>query len=209
MAHSTFLTFSDIICGDVLCTGTGGSFCKPLFKGNPKRYPGKPPEWGPGSFFCRMLPWELLKKGVFRVPQTPPFSQKSTGIAELGGQKAPREKRWDCRTERVGFQISGPFSCYSETGRIRFRRVRFQTPNSVSFSGLTEFRGASSVSSSQPIICVPKRTHRVFSENSPSLPQKSVSSLPRNSTLETVFRPFPSYLFRRSLPEQEDNNKKN
>ena len=35
-------------------------------------------------------------------------------------------------------------------------------PNSVSFSGLTEFWGANSVSSSQPIICVPKRTHRVF-----------------------------------------------
>ena len=50
---------------------------------------------------------------------------------------------------------------WSETGRIRFRRVRFQTPNSVSFLGLTEFRGANSVSSSQPIICVPKRTHRV------------------------------------------------
>ena len=42
----------------------------------------------------------------------------------------------------------------SETGRIRFRKVRFQTPNSVSFFGLTEFRGANSVSSSQPIICV-------------------------------------------------------
>ena len=27
----------------------------------------------------------------------------------------------------------------SETGRIRFRGVRFQTPNSVSFFGLTEF----------------------------------------------------------------------
>ena len=53
-------------------------------------------------------------------------------------------------------------------------RARFQTPNSVSFSGLTEFRGASSVSSSQPIICVPKRTHRVFSQNSPSLPQNLV-----------------------------------
>ena len=51
---------------------------------------------------------------------------------------------------------------FSETGRIRFRRVRFQTPNSVSFLGLTEFRGANSVSSSRPIICVPKRTHRVF-----------------------------------------------
>ena len=45
---------------------------------------------------------------------------------------------------------------------MRFRRVRFQTPDSVSFSGLTEFRGANSLSSSQPIICVPKQTHRVF-----------------------------------------------
>ena len=31
-----------------------------------------------------------------------------------------------------------------------------------------------------------------FSPNSPSLPQNSVSSLSLNSTLETVFRPFPS-----------------
>ena len=29
----------------------------------------------------------------------------------------------------------------SETGRIQFRRVRFQTPNSMSFLALTEFRG--------------------------------------------------------------------
>ena len=46
--------------------------------------------------------------------------------------------------------------------RVRFRGVRFQTTNSVSFFGLTEFRGANSVSSSRPIICVQKRTHRVF-----------------------------------------------
>ena len=32
------------------------------------------------------------------------------------------------------------------------------------FLALTEFRGESSVSSSQPIICVPKRTHRVLAE---------------------------------------------
>ena len=62
---------------------------------------------------------------------------------------------WKCE-----IQANGPNS--SETGRIRFRRVRFQTPNSVSFPGLTEFRGANSVSSSRPIIYVPKRTHRVF-----------------------------------------------
>ena len=58
---------------------------------------------------------------------------------------------------------------------------------------LTELRAENSVSSSQPIICVLKRIHRVFSQSSPSLPQNSVSSLFRNSTLETVFRPFPSY----------------
>ena len=50
---------------------------------------------------------------------------------------------------------------HSETGRIRFRRVRFQTPNSVSFLGLTEFRGPNSVSSFRPILCVQTRTHRV------------------------------------------------
>ena len=48
------------------------------------------------------------------------------------------------------------FKKSSETGRIRFRRARFQTPSSVSFLGLTEFRGANSVSSSWPFICVPK-----------------------------------------------------
>ena len=33
-----------------------------------------------------------------------------------------------------------------------------------------------------------------FSQNPPSLPQNSVSSFFRNSTLETVFRPFPTFL---------------
>ena len=51
-----------------------------------------------------------------------------------------------CRSEprrHVAFSFQGGgFRPLSETGRIWFRRVRFQTPNSVSFSGLTEFRGA-------------------------------------------------------------------
>ena len=62
----------------------------------------------------------------------------------------------------------------SETGRIRFRRVQFQTPSSVSFFlALAEFRGESSVSSSLHIICVPKRTRQVFSQNSPSFQGKT------------------------------------
>ena len=40
--------------------------------------------------------------------------------------------------------------------------ARFQTPSRVSFLPLIEFRGESSVSSSQPLICVPKQAHRVF-----------------------------------------------
>ena len=65
----------------------------------------------------------------------------------------------------------------------------------MSFFGLTEFREASSVSSFQPTICVPKRTHRVFRRTHRVCPKTqgvSVSSLLRNSTLETVFRPFPN-----------------
>ena len=80
----------------------------------------------------------------------------------------------------------------SETGQIRFRRVRFQTPNSVSFLALTEFQGDNSASCVQPIICVSIRTHQFFSQNSPSSLQNSVSSLFRNSTLGTVFHPFPN-----------------
>ena len=96
--------------------------------------------------------------------------------------------------EFCGGFFGGSFGAFflSGTGRIRFRGVRFQTPNSVSFFWLTELRGANSVSSSQPIIFLcAKADSPSFSQNSPSLPQNSVSSLFRNSTLETVFRPFP------------------
>ena len=60
------------------------------------------------------------------------------------------------------------------------------------FVCLTEVRGESSVSSSQPICA--KANSPSFSQNSPSLPQSSVSSLFRNSALETVFPPLPNLL---------------
>ena len=51
----------------------------------------------------------------------------------------------------------------SDTGQIRFQRAQFQTPSSVSFLALTEFRGEKAVSSVQlASICVPKRTHRAL-----------------------------------------------
>ena len=63
----------------------------------------------------------------------------------------------------------------SETGRIRFRRVQFQKP--------------SSVSSFQPVISMPKANSPSFSQNSPSLLQNSVSSLFQNS----IRRPQSTY----------------
>ena len=96
----------------------------------------------------------------------------------------------------LGCNVSSLGGHTSKTGRIRFRRVWFQTPNSVSF--LPSPSSRETVSSSQPIIGVLKRTRQVFSQNSPSfsqnspsLPQNAVSSLFRNSTLETV-PPFPN-----------------
>ena len=80
-------------------------------------------------------------------------------------------------------------------GRIRFQRVRLQTPNSVSFLALTEFRGENSVSSSQPIICVPKANSLSFSQNSPSLPQNSVRLSeffsPKEFSRNNIPQPFP------------------
>ena len=131
----------------------------------------------------------------------------SRGLSATGAQKVQKKKSKKSQNswKIVGFDSfstpfwtfwvspgpRGPGASISEAGRVRFRGARFQTPNSVSFSGLTEFRGANSVNSSQPIICVPKRTHRVFRRTHRVCPKTqwgSVSSLLRNSTLETVFR---------------------
>ena len=59
------------------------------------------------------------------------------------------------------------------------------------FLALTEFRGEHSASSFQPNFLCAKANSPSFWQNSPSLPQNSLSSLFRNSTLETVFHPFP------------------
>ena len=94
---------------------------------------------------------------------------------------------------RIHPKIQGPLnggvgglkglSLFSETSRIRFRRVRFQTPNSVSFCAISELWAENSVSSSQPIICVPKLTHRVCCRT-----HRVLSSATVLNTLETAFR---------------------
>ena len=79
-----------------------------------------------------------------------------------------------------------PSAILSRKGIARYGGVSrtgplwFQTPNSVSFPGseLSEFFSAYD-------LCA-KANSPSFSQNSPSLPRNSVSSLLRNSTLETV-----------------------
>ena len=125
-----------------------------------------------------VLPWcDATSLGVFDLCH---FALLKRGCANSGGfgarwcvSKRMRYQNgkffWFLKTRHFGTRLFWyPFGCLlifqhqkSETGRIRFRGVRFQTPSSVRFSGLTEFRGANSVSSFQPIICVQTRTHRV------------------------------------------------
>ena len=82
----------------------------------------------------------------------------------------------------------------SETGRIRFRRPRFQTQKSVSFSALTEFCGESSLSSSQPLfVCQSELTEFVgelteFASELSELSSESVLSKHYSASfLEKVF----------------------
>ena len=88
------------------------------------------------------------------IPPSAILSRK--GIARYGGYLALGRlvQGWPKHNHNHYFQKKCCAS--SETGRVRFRRARFQTPSSVSLLALTELRGENSVSSSEPIICVPK-----------------------------------------------------
>ena len=92
------------------------------------------------------------------------------------------------------FSIFGPSG--SETGRKRFRRARFQTPSSVSFFGAHRVPGRELSEFLLAYHLCAKANSPSFSQNSPSCHKTqwgSVSYLLRTSTLEIVFRPFPSH----------------
>ena len=73
---------------------------------------------------------------------------------------------------------------HSSFFRKRFWRAPCQTPSHrAAGGGLSEFLSADNLRA--------KANSPKFLQNSPSLLQNSVTSLFRNSTLETVFRPFP------------------
>ena len=84
-------------------------------------------------------------------------------------------------------------------GQIRFPRVWFQAPSSVTFLHSPNSWGQNSVSSSQPIIvCQSELTKFAaeLSEFTAELSSLKFSSL--NSALETVFRPFPESVRRKN-----------
>ena len=68
------------------------------------------------------------------------------------------------------------------------RRVQFfKTPSPMSFLVLTELWGENSVSSSQPTVCVPKQTHRVFRRTDRVRCRNSVSfSLPKQYSRNSI-----------------------
>ena len=119
---------------------------------------GYPPSTQPPPFFGHSGR-RRFRRVRFQTPSSVSFS----GLAEFRGacQASQKELLANQEVSEYGFLYAVTSTFFGHSGRIRFRRVRFQTPSSVSFSGLAEFRGASSVSSFRPIICVQKRTHRV------------------------------------------------
>ena len=103
---------------------------------------------------------------------------------------------------RVGVRAKSAVACQG----LRVGPSIGNGPNTVSGSTasnteLTELFGAHWVPGSELseflsayYLCVNANSPSL-SQNSPSLPQNSVSSLLRNSTLETVFHPFPILRF--------------
>ena len=93
--------------------------------------------------------------------------------------------------------MHGHANYFSEMGRIRFRRARFQTPNLVSVFCPHRVPGREPLSSSQPTIFCAKVNSPSFSQNSPSLPQNSVRlselSSPKQYSRNSIPLPFPTF----------------
>ena len=125
------------------------------------------------GFFDRKLPFPERGKWEFWTPK-PSFSGNGdSGSCQGNPNTCPigtfHVNDGNHKNDANGDDNSHSYK--SETGRIRFRRVRFQAPNSVSFAGLTEFRGANSaikIPGSLLFVCQSELTK--FFANSPSLP---------------------------------------
>ena len=119
----------------------------------------------------------MIRSKVVKLSQE---GLKSGGATAKGQNSFRTSQKSSLRTFPLEWAV---WAQKTETGRIRFQIV--------SFGVLTKFWEESSVSSFRPMICVPNWTHHFSPQSCPSLVQNSLGSLCRNSTLKTVFRPFP------------------
>ena len=95
-----------------------------------------------------------------------PNKKRPASISKLSG-----DRTWKC-VDNWQFHAAvcvKPEPC-SETGRIRFRGVRFQTPNSVSFFGAHWVPGSELSEFLSAYYLCAKANSTSFSQNSPSLP---------------------------------------
>ena len=115
-----------------------------------------------------------------------------TGFVLLRTQNCLTKGHFAVKSTRRGLVVivNGP-NTVSESKVSNTELSEFFSPSPSSGGELSEFLSAY-------YLCA-KANSLSFSQNSPSLPQNSVSSLLRNSALETVFRPFPKYTGQGSL----------
>ena len=125
------------------------------------------------GFWC--IPGRGTKIHRILVCNAQSFSRTSRAFSLSLSGKSGAPKR--------GWSVLGPFS---ETGRMRFRRARFQTPSSVSFFGPERVPGRELSELLSAYYLWAKANSPSLSQNSPSLPQNSVR-LSEFSSLKQYF----------------------
>ena len=153
--------------------------CAELLSGPIKSEAGRIP-----LIFLSLLFWKKegnppQKARIFLLCRTPKILGKEGKTLKKARKFLATKKARKSKKARKGRSGTVSESTVSNTELSEFFGAHW-APGSE----LSEFLSAS-------YLCA--KSDRVFSQNSPSLPQNSVSSLLRNSALETVFRPFPTY----------------
>ena len=97
---------------------------------------------------------------LFPSSFSPSFMANEVEIPGEGIAYKEEPPRRDFRLRMdVMLALSQSASFRNGPNTVSERTVGFQTRSSVRFFAFAEFRGENSVSSSQPSICVPRRTH--------------------------------------------------
>ena len=168
----------------------------PILEKNAPRMEGQMRILHVSSHQFRESLWELLRELWFSYCSSRgmPFREWNFVFREWNSNSESCSESTPERSQSSENGLFAPRAFFLKLGWSSGFCSTVSTPNSVSFLALTEFRRGSSVSSSQPTMCVcQSELTEFFSQNSLSLPQNSLSSLFRNCILETVFRPFPKH----------------